>query len=376
MPFWEVYSENMKKIIGRYNQEYFSETEEQRPEEQGAEEHCNAEEQDGEDMFGGEDHDAVQVISSDDEAKAEAEAEAKPSQAKLDMQEAQARQIMLDLAKRNQNDRLLRMLNSLGQNETRRQRVAGREASVLLKKRALEEQAEDRKRLKANQMELRLAANEAETKKAETALANKLMLEARTTSLEQTLANRKYAALEKQAQLVAKAHSQFIQVAYPTQLLQQIMKTWNGASVQQMAKFNSEMTKYHKGDYFKRAIWLPGLWTVDRSYLSKLSQVQAPGGTAKDMFWVWCSYDFEVEIQQIPEVDKRLSTDPTEALTQLLRKCFPSGFDAFIDNYSPKRLLARNEYVMEKAFVASTSVPRQPRGSTPEHPRKGPPGPL
>ena len=26
MPFWEVYSEDMKKIMGRYNQEYFSET--------------------------------------------------------------------------------------------------------------------------------------------------------------------------------------------------------------------------------------------------------------------------------------------------------------------------------------------------------------
>ena len=25
MPFWEVYSEDMKKIMGRYNQEYFSE---------------------------------------------------------------------------------------------------------------------------------------------------------------------------------------------------------------------------------------------------------------------------------------------------------------------------------------------------------------
>ena len=26
MPFWEVYSEDMKKILGRYNQAYFSET--------------------------------------------------------------------------------------------------------------------------------------------------------------------------------------------------------------------------------------------------------------------------------------------------------------------------------------------------------------
>ncbi len=25
MPFWEVYSEDMKKIMGRYNQDYFSE---------------------------------------------------------------------------------------------------------------------------------------------------------------------------------------------------------------------------------------------------------------------------------------------------------------------------------------------------------------
>jgi len=25
MPFWEVYSEDMKKILGRYNQKYFSE---------------------------------------------------------------------------------------------------------------------------------------------------------------------------------------------------------------------------------------------------------------------------------------------------------------------------------------------------------------
>ncbi len=25
MPFWEVYSEDMKKVIGRYNQKYFSE---------------------------------------------------------------------------------------------------------------------------------------------------------------------------------------------------------------------------------------------------------------------------------------------------------------------------------------------------------------
>ena len=26
MPFWEVYSVDMKKIMGRYNQDYFSET--------------------------------------------------------------------------------------------------------------------------------------------------------------------------------------------------------------------------------------------------------------------------------------------------------------------------------------------------------------
>ena len=26
MPFWEVYSEDMKKVLGRYNQAYFSET--------------------------------------------------------------------------------------------------------------------------------------------------------------------------------------------------------------------------------------------------------------------------------------------------------------------------------------------------------------
>ena len=26
MPFWEVYSADMKKILGRYNQDYFSET--------------------------------------------------------------------------------------------------------------------------------------------------------------------------------------------------------------------------------------------------------------------------------------------------------------------------------------------------------------
>ena len=26
MPFWEVYSIDMKKVMGRYNQEYFSET--------------------------------------------------------------------------------------------------------------------------------------------------------------------------------------------------------------------------------------------------------------------------------------------------------------------------------------------------------------
>ena len=109
--------------------------------------------------------DCIEVLSSDDDCTMQAIQDGEL------MAEGQAFEVMIDVAKRNKNDQLFKALTSMRKEQTNKQRMARSEASMILRKRALEEREEDRKRIQERQKEVRLAANEAEAKKAETARA-------------------------------------------------------------------------------------------------------------------------------------------------------------------------------------------------------------
>ena len=65
---------------------------------------------------------------------------------------------------------------------------------------------------------------------------------------------------------------------------------------------------------------------------------------------VRCGLPFQVVIEKHAS-EGFFGRDPVEVLLRLFRACVPGSRHAFVNSYSPARLLHQNEYVLEKAFV-------------------------
>ena len=79
--------------------------------------------------------------------------------------------------------------------------------------------------------------------------------------------------------------------------------------------------------------------------------------TGGSSHWVRISAPFEAEMRQVPVPgirgpEVRGPYEPVEALTRMFMAIIgPAARDVFTLAYSPARLLWRNDYIIEKAFV-------------------------
>ena len=249
------------------------------------------------------------------------------------------------------DDATLRRLRKMGAAETQKQRAAGTETALLLRKRAQEIAEEDAKRRRANQEEARLAANEAEAAKAETARAQQAAAEARNKTLQQIIINRRVLQQQREGAAKAKAHSRWIQVTFPAELAAKLIRSHRRLKVEQKKNMETMINEAAKAKFFQRHPCVPDLWVVDDALLIKIAQVAPPGASSGRRHWVRCAPTFENEVRKVWTDTVAFGPDPVSAMRALLRALVPAAGKIFADAYTPLKLLHMNDYVMEKAFV-------------------------
>jgi hypothetical protein len=270
---------------------------------------------------------------------------------------AAARQVLYDEAVRNRNDLMLKHMRIQIRGETQKQRDAGTEISVLLRKRGQEHREAEAKRRREVLKEERLAAKDLEETKVITAKASQAAAEARLASLRQIVLNRRDAQARKHEEGMERAFQRWLQTQYPAMLGRRCLLTRRGLSKESRQGFEREISKLLKAGTFQRQVFVNDLWSSDKSFtLAWTYAAPFTGGPPRS---VRCGLTFQELVDQeaprsIQLVDKKpqlVAQDPVETLYRLFSACVPRARDVFTGPYGPLRLLHINDYVLEKTFV-------------------------
>ena len=280
------------------------------------------------------------------EAAKDAE-DAEAAKSARSLQVAGARQVMFDEAIRTRNDAMLRQMRQQMRGETQKQKDAGTEIGMLLKKRVQENREADMKRRRQDLEQEWLAAKNLEKLKTLRANAEQAKEEARLAALRQALENRRDLQNRRYEELVEKTFQRWLQTQYPTQLARRIISFWRKMTVPTRKTFEGHITKALKERTFQRQVYVKDLWTADRSLTLDWSRTESwTGGRCS----VRCSLMFQEMLDEVAP-KSMFDHDPVETLYKLFLACVPSARRVFTDSYGALRILHMNDYVLEKAFV-------------------------
>jgi len=263
----------------------------------------------------------------------------------------EARLILMAEAKRRRDDRTLQQLRKFGKVDTGEKKRAESETGVLLRKRAQEEADKAAKRRKELQEERRLAANEEEARKQETAKAQERVAAVKYMALEKLLENKKAAEKQREESAKAKEHSRWLQTVFPAMVAAVHITDANKMSPACKRTLEKSVRSWLAQGFFKRILYIPDLWTVDNSLLISVGQVQEPAQSRRS-HGVRCSGTLWHEIQKLHGGDHVAGPpNPLQGLIWLLKAFVPHHKDVFAGAYSPLCLLHANDYVIDKAFI-------------------------
>ena len=264
------------------------------------------------------------------------------------MRLASARELLYKEAMRTKDDVMLRHVRKRMREETQNQRDAATKVSVLLLERAKgQRDAESRRRKEALEEE-RLAAKDLEESKVLRAKAEQATAEARLESLRLTIVNRRDAQARKRQEIVDRAFQRWLQTQYPAMVARRCMVYWRGFSKQAQTAFQREIANLMKGPTFRRQVFIPDLWSSDRSFTLDWARVKPFTGGADR--YVRCSLCFQEVVDEVLPRE-HFGRFPVETLYALFSAFLPHAQHVFVGAYSPLRLLHVNDYVLEKAFV-------------------------
>jgi hypothetical protein len=234
------------------------------------------------------------------------------------------------------------------------QRSASTDAATVLYKHAQAEE-ESAKKIRLDHREAdRLTADEAEVRKAETARQQARAFEAKENWQRSVLANRLDADLRRQRDAAIQRDAAWLQSEFPAHTASFQMTCYVGLSVAAKTRFETIIRKAINGMVCKRLVTVPLLWTTsDVHYMHWCVTMPPPlSGMAPVPKRVKASRNFLDVIHSV--YTPAGAVEPQEALMAVFQRIIPHARAIFMDNHSPLKILHRNDYIMDKAFVYGT----------------------
>ena len=278
-----------------------------------------------------------------------------------------AREVLIEHCRRMGDDVFLGRLYRDSAKSSRAKKDGATSSAINLRKRALEMEEAENKRLKAKRDADRLAANELEERRERTARAQEATEKQRTEKLRQVVINRRDQDARNKMAADQKAFQKWLQTTYPVELALRLMDLHTKMKPHHLKRLEGYMQEALSQRIFERRVSVPELWEPDWALTVQWVQTKQPSGEGH-MFWVRCCPEFQGTVMQrcYPEAfalskDMRAkrpdalaaSRPAADTLMKLFQACLPCAEKALRQNaaYSPLRILHMNDYVMEKAFV-------------------------
>ena len=276
---------------------------------------------------------------------------------------AKARQVLIAEAQRTGDDCLLRRLLRVQTDEARSAKAAATEGSKILAER-LQRERQAREDLAEQAMAKRKREfMDMTQKKRDAAEKMEAAAEAKQKALRMSVAARRDAMLSRKSEALARQAQRWLQVDYPVELAMRCCE-WHCKLVQNKQAYQQFRTMIgvwlQEGRFDKRQFEIfPQLWTPIDAFTVPWADLRdnvgpmdgRKGATHK----VRMSANF---LDVLAKTDKRpaheQTRDPITSLSYLFRAIIPYAHDIFAPTrrLGLHKLLGRNNYVMEAAFVA------------------------
>ena len=252
-------------------------------------------------------------------------------------------------AKKFGNDRMVRMMRKEMQELKKHKRESATPCGMALRKRALEQQAEESKKRKVAAEEERLSAKTAEEAKARKAEADAIRAKALQATQEQILINRRDMDERNKMKALQRANDKWLQTVYPALLARKCINFYKGLSTPARRGWCRHVDGLLSSRIFSRQLFIQDLWKADKAFTQEFCMVKP--FTLGQQRQVRCGLQFQELIDKEAPKDIIDGRDPVVLLERLWAKCIPYATKIFTDNNRPLRILHLNDYIIEKAFV-------------------------
>ena len=262
---------------------------------------------------------------------------------------AQAREVLIQDARRRRDDVSLRRLLSQRAEANNHKSAAATEIAHVLQRRALQEHAENKvKREKAMEAE-RAARTDEELAKARRAEAEARNAELKLQLLREHERQHKAEQKRRHEEAKFKAQQKWLQTEYPRDLAKLLSRATRKQSESDKAAFIAKLEELRAKNWFRMFPRLPAFWEVDKSHLIRYGDIKPlDGGPPRS---VRCSPNFDSYLIEAASPGWGVR-DPCSALKTLLNQAAPHCVGhVFSGDRNVERLLHMNEYCLDKAFV-------------------------
>ena len=133
------------------------------------------------------------------------------------------------------------------------------------------------------------------------------------------------------------------------------MSCYAGLSAGAQAGFEKSIRESIAGNFFKRLVTVPPLWSTNDTHYVNWGQTMPPAwAIAPVPKRVKASRLFLDVIHSVHPAPVGGAAEPAQALMAIFQRIIPHARYIFTGNHSPLKILDRNAYVMDKAFVYGT----------------------
>ena len=262
---------------------------------------------------------------------------------------AAAQQVVYHEAVRTGDNVMLRHVRKRMRTEDEKSKEKASKIGVILLERGLAMRDAERRAHQDRFAEDQLAAKDLEVLKVRRAEAEKATAEARLANLKQAIVNRQDAQARKERDVVERSFRLWLQTQYPALVARRAMAIVRDFTPNQKTAWLWNINKHISAKTFRRQVFVKNLWESDPTFTQPWAQATSPFSDRQCV--VRCGVCFQQVVNDV-HAQTYGAHNPVDTLLKLFQACGANrARDIFENGYSPLRMLAANDFVMEKAFL-------------------------